>query len=96
MQASRATHTAAGLARSLRQFGQGSCPNLWPVLSNLTLPTLLLTGAEDVKYTRIAERMNRSFAHHTSHVTIPNAGHMPHLEQAEATAAVIDEFISAL
>ncbi|MGB0414569.1 MAG: alpha/beta fold hydrolase, partial [Coraliomargarita sp.] len=57
MQASRAQHTAAGLARSLRQFGQGSCSNLWPELSKLKMPVLLITGAEDIKYTRIAERM---------------------------------------
>ncbi len=96
MRASRAQHTATGLARSLREFGQGSCPNLWPELSKLKIPVLLITGAEDIKYTRIAEQMASSFTPYTSHFTIPNAGHMPHLEQPGATAAAIDGFISSL
>lgn len=96
MRASRAQHTADGLARSLREFGQGSCPNLWPELSKLKIPVLLITGAEDIKYTRIAEQMASSFTPYTSHFTIPNAGHMPHLEQSGATAAAIDGFVSSL
>lgn len=93
MQASRAQHTAAGLARSLRQFGQGSCSNLWPELSKLKMPVLLITGAEDIKYTRIAERMKTKLSICS---VIDAAGHMPHLEQPEATAAAVDEFVARL
>ncbi len=93
MQASRAKHTEAGLARSLREFGQGSCPNLWPELSKLTIPTLLITGVEDIKYTRIAERISKE---QMRHAIIDGAGHMPHLEQAEATAESINQFVLSL
>lgn len=96
MQASRVKHTATGLARSLREFGQGSCPNLWPKLTQLTMPVLLITGAEDIKYTRIAERMSEQLTtFHTSNI-IDAAGHMPHLEQPEVTASVINEFVDRL
>lgn len=95
MQVSRARHTEAGLARSLREFGQGDCPNLWSKLSTLKMPVLLISGEEDIKYTRIAERMV-GVLQHASHVSIRDAGHMPQLEQAEATAAAIDEFVAKL
>lgn len=93
MQTRRREHSAKGLASSLRQFGQGSCPNLWQDLDKLTMPVLLLTGAEDVKYTRIAqgmaERLPQASTHH-----IDGAGHMPHLEAPEKSAALINSFLS--
>ncbi|MFU8849207.1 MAG: alpha/beta fold hydrolase [Opitutales bacterium] len=95
MQANRREHTASGLAASLRQFGQGNCPNLWPVLQRLTMPVLLLTGSEDVKYTRIAramhERLPQAMTHH-----IDGAGHMPHLEAPKDSAALISAFLTKL
>ena len=93
MQTSRAQHTVAGLARSLREFGQGSCPNLWPEFLNLTMPVLLITGAEDTKYTALSDRMRK---HVTMRTIIDTAGHMPHLEQPEATAAAINRFLEAM
>jgi 2-succinyl-6-hydroxy-2,4-cyclohexadiene-1-carboxylate synthase len=38
MQANRLKNTSIGLAKSLRQFGQGDAPNLWPELGKLTVP----------------------------------------------------------
>jgi len=89
MQAARAGHTAEGLAASLRRFGQGSCPDLWPELPP-TMPTLLITGEQDIKYTRIAERMS---AKHVSHTVIGGVGHAPHLEAPGMTAEVIHSFL---
>ena len=92
MQKGRGSHTAAGLATSLRQFGQGQCPDLWPKLSQLTLPILLLSGSEDQKYTRIAERMSQALPNAT-HQIIQKAGHMPHLEDPEICADAIAHFL---
>lgn len=98
MQAKRREHTASGLAASLLQFGQGSTPNLWPELPKLRMPVLLLTGAEDGKYTCIAQRMQAAMSGHgaiaKSHVVLSEAGHMPHLEQAEATARAIRDYMT--
>lgn len=93
----RQTHTVSGLAKSLRQFGQGSCPNLWPRVGELALPVCLISGAKDTKYTAIAARMSELLIHTKSrHVTIEAASHMPHLEQAEATSGVVKDFLLSL
>ncbi|MFP4157367.1 MAG: alpha/beta fold hydrolase [Opitutales bacterium] len=94
MQAQRKQHTAAGLAASLRQFGQGQCPNLWPELKRLTRPTLLLCGREDHKYTALAERMVNQLPCAVSR-TIHQAGHMPQLENPAASAREINDFLQA-
>ncbi len=94
MQANRASHSPAGLATSLRQFGQGSCPNLWPELAALKMPILLLTGEEDTKYTAIAQRMCASLPRHVSSVTLPRVFHMPHLEAPEASLQAIQNFLN--
>ena len=91
----RQRHTVEGLASSLRQFGQGSCPNLWPKVRELAMPVCLISGAKDTKYTAIAARILRRLPHPKSrHAIIDAASHMPHLEQAEATAGVVREFLS--
>jgi 2-succinyl-6-hydroxy-2,4-cyclohexadiene-1-carboxylate synthase len=95
MQAHRKQHTAKGLAVSLRQFGQGQCPNLWPKLEKLTLPTLLLSGIEDRKYTDIAKLMSEALPDCTHH-KIEGAGHMPHLETPSASADSINNFLDII
>ncbi|MEM7791476.1 MAG: alpha/beta fold hydrolase [Verrucomicrobiota bacterium] len=99
MQKARAEHTAIGLATSLRQFGQGSCPNLWPRVKELSLPTLLITGQFDAKYTKISERLldaiNSEDGPKAKHAVIEGASHMPHLEQIDRSAGVINDFMLA-
>jgi 2-succinyl-6-hydroxy-2,4-cyclohexadiene-1-carboxylate synthase len=95
MQANRLKNTSVGLAKSLRQFGQGDAPNLWPELGKLTMPALLITGEADTKYTNIAQRM-QAVLPHAIHVTIPNASHMPHLEQSDLVEKAIQTFLAHL
>lgn len=92
MQANRLKHSTDGLAQSLRQLGQGSCPNLWPELRQLSMPVLCLTGKLDSRYSSIAERMTRVLPN-AQHITIPNAGHMPHLENPKPSAYEINHFL---
>ena len=91
MQANRSRHSAKGLANSLRQFGQGSVPNLWPEMSELNMPVCLITGELDSKYTEIAQRLLPS-----CHKGIANASHMPQLEQADLSSTVIQKFTEQL
>ena len=95
MQANRLKNTSIGLAKSLRQFGQGDAPNLWPEIGKLTMPALLITGETDTKYTNIAQRM-QAVLPHAFHVTIPNASHMPHLEQSDLVEKAIHAFLEDL
>ncbi len=89
----RLQHKAAGLAASLRQFGPAACPNLWPQLSTLQGPILLISGEHDSKYCEIAQRMQRALPQ-AQWIKIPDAGHMPHLEAPETTATAIRNFIN--
>ena len=92
MKTNRLKNTSAGLAKSLRQFGQGSAPNLWPEIGKLAMPALLITGEKDTKYTRTAQRMQKILPS-ASHVTIPNTSHMPHLDQTDSVKKAIQSFL---
>ncbi len=94
MYVNRRQHKAGGLTNSLRQFGQGSFPNLWPDLKKLHLPTLLITGDADEKYTAIAQRMNCQLPK-AIHQRINNSGHAPHLEKTEEFTQVLLCFLKA-
>lgn len=94
MQANRAALTSAGLAASLRGFGQGAYPNLWSQLPKLTMPTLCIAGDQDAKYSVIARRMQATLPDAQTAI-ISSAGHMPHLESPDETAAVIKQFLAS-
>ena len=101
MQTARYEHTSQGLATSLREFGQGQCPNLWPKIKDLTLPTLIITGSEDTLYTEIAKNMIKINTSINKEVKsqlaiINNAGHAPHLERPEITATTILKFMEKI
>ncbi len=69
-----------GLAGSLRGIGTGAQPSLWDKLATLTLPTLLLAGTLDQKFTATAQRMEQLLP--DAHLRlVENAGHTIHLEQ---------------
>ncbi|MEC8190666.1 MAG: alpha/beta fold hydrolase [Verrucomicrobiota bacterium] len=93
MQTNRLKNTSAGLAKSLRQFGQGSAPNLWPEIGKLSMPALLITGEKDTKDTNIAKRMQKILPN-ASHVSILNTSHMPHLEQSDSVKKAIQNFLA--
>lgn len=88
----RVSHSPAGLARALRLMGQGAQPDLWPALPTLRVPTLLLTGAADPKYTRLARRMVAELPL-AWRVAFRGVGHAPHLEVPEAWAAEVRSFL---
>jgi len=92
MQSNRLRQSTQGLAQSLRQFGQGNCPNLWPKLDVLQIPLLCITGESDTKYSKISERIARELMNAT-HITIPEAGHMPHLEKPRASVETVNAFL---
>jgi 2-succinyl-6-hydroxy-2,4-cyclohexadiene-1-carboxylate synthase len=93
LRARRASHTAEGLASALRYLGQGAQPDLWPALQRLRLPTLLMTGADDVKYTRLARKMAIDLPL-AWRVSFSGTGHAPHLECPAAYAAELRSFLA--
>lgn len=93
LRARRASHTPEGLAAALRMLGQGAQPDLWPTLAGLRVPTLLITGAQDDKYTRLARLMTAELPL-AWRVSFRGVGHAPHLECPEAYAAELRSFLA--
>lgn len=89
----RSSHTAHGLASALRLLGQGAQPDLWPTLQGLRVPTLLMTGAKDEKYTRFARLMAMDLPMGWR-VTFSGVGHAPHLECSAQYAAELRSFLA--
>jgi 2-succinyl-6-hydroxy-2,4-cyclohexadiene-1-carboxylate synthase len=81
-----------GLANSLRGMGTGAQPSLWDRLYELKLPLLLITGAQDLKFSAIAHEIQFELLHAERKV-IPNAGHAVHLEQPEAVLQAWRQFV---
>lgn len=81
-----------GLANTLRGLGTGRQPSFWDALPEIRVPTLLLAGAEDEKYTRIAREMGARIPD-AAHVSIPEAGHTVHLERPGAWLREVVAFL---
>ena len=76
----RLNNNATGLANSLRGVGTGVQPALHHRLHELHMPTLLIAGALDSKFSSIAQQMAREIP--VSQLAIvADAGHAVHLEQ---------------
>ncbi len=66
-------------AAALRALSVGRQPSLWPRLADLGSPVLFVAGADDAKYGRLLARAAR-LCPRGRLLTVPDAGHMPHLE----------------
>jgi 2-succinyl-6-hydroxy-2,4-cyclohexadiene-1-carboxylate synthase len=88
MKARRRANRPRGLAGSLRGMGSGKMPSLWERLRSLEVPTLLVTGEQDDKFTAIA-RDAVGLIPRASYSVIRDAGHSAHLERPFEVAAQI-------
>lgn len=87
--ADRLRNDPQGLAASLRAVGTGRMPTLWGRLGDLSTPTDVLAGGNDLKFTAIAHRLAAAMP--AARLTIvPNAGHALALEAPRAVATVIN------
>ncbi len=87
----RLNNSATGLANSLRGVGTGVQPALHHRLHELRMPTLLITGALDTKFSIIAQQMARQIPL-SSLAIVPGAGHTVHLEQRAHFVSLIRAF----
>lgn len=88
----RLRNEAAGLASSLRLAGTGTQAPLWGRLGQLAVPTLLLAGADDLRFAVAAARMARALPHAAVSL-VPGAGHAAHLSQPALTARMVASFL---
>ena len=73
-------------------MGTGVQPSLWDRLGELDMPTLLLCGALDTKFSAINAEMHDLMPHSTLTV-IPDAGHTTHVEQPERFQGEVLHFL---
>lgn len=93
LQRRRRAASAEGLSGALECLGLGVQPDYWPALHTQRVPTLLLTGALDTKFTELAQRMANELPVVWSR-TFEGSGHAPHLEAPEAYAEEVLSFLA--
>ncbi len=86
--AERLRNTAEGLAASLRSCGTGTQTPLWERLEELTIPTIVITGELDTKFTVLGRRLAAALPN-AVHEELARAGHACHLEQPRAFATAL-------
>ncbi len=90
LRAQRLQNNPRGLANSLRGLGTGAQISLWDRLREIRVPTLLVAGMLDQKFTAIARAMTGALPV-ARLALVPEAGHAVHLEQpAEFDHLVLD------
>jgi 2-succinyl-6-hydroxy-2,4-cyclohexadiene-1-carboxylate synthase len=80
------------LALTLRSAGQGALEPVWDRLPGLSLPVLAMAGDRDERYTEAARRIASSVPDGRAEV-VENAGHAAHLQQPEAVALLLTDFL---
>ena len=71
-------------------------PDSTPLLAQVTVPTLVITGAEDEMIPVEESRRMAAAIPGAKLVVIPGAGHLANLEQPEAFNAALNRFLSPL
>ena len=79
-----------GLVDALKYFGQGVVRPETELICRMEVPTLLVTGAEDTKYTELAADLAERWPA-AEHATL-EAGHAAHLESPDEMAKLVEEF----
>ena len=88
----RLANDPRGLANSLRGIGQGTQPPLHDRLGEVGVPALLLAGAGDAKFRRLAQEMAGAMPA-AEVMIIEGAGHAAHLEQPRAFEEAVRAFL---
>jgi 2-succinyl-6-hydroxy-2,4-cyclohexadiene-1-carboxylate synthase len=89
----RLSHSATGLAASLRGAGQGAMTPLHDRLAQIDVPTLVLAGALDPAGLERARAVASGVAAARLEV-FADAGHTPHLESPDAFLRITNDFLS--
>jgi 2-succinyl-6-hydroxy-2,4-cyclohexadiene-1-carboxylate synthase len=92
--AARLENTPAGLAASLRATGTGTQRPSLERLSRLTMPVLLIAGANDKRFGALAAEMATAIGENASVGLVDGAGHAAHTEAPEAFAEIVNAFLA--
>ena len=93
--AARRANSVRGLVSSLTWCGVGVQESLWNRLASITVPTLIIAGSRDTKFTEIGVRMTAAIGANATFAPIDGAGHAVHLEKPREVAHLIQSWIDA-
>jgi 2-succinyl-6-hydroxy-2,4-cyclohexadiene-1-carboxylate synthase len=88
----RLANTARGLASSLRLAGTGAQDPLWSRLGEITAPVLVVTGAQDARFTSLGKELSAGLPGSAS-ATIEGAGHAVPWEQPDVFVETVDTWL---
>lgn len=88
----RMKNNPPALQASLNTVGVATQPDCWNGLSKLTMPTLVVLGEKDEKYSRIGEEMTALFPKGRLEI-IEGCSHSPHVESPGQLIAVLNHFL---
>lgn len=88
----RLQNNPVALSTALRNLSVARPPNLWEELPAINIPVLVIVGKEDEKYCRLGEEMV-SLLPQARLENIEACGHIPHLEQPEQFADILNRFL---
>jgi 2-succinyl-6-hydroxy-2,4-cyclohexadiene-1-carboxylate synthase len=91
----KAKNSKIGLANTLRGFGTGVMPYLASELVKLKIPTFLITGGLDDKFTQINLSLKK-LSPSVKHKIISTSGHNTHLEEPKKFIDAVNGFLSSL
>lgn len=92
----RRRNPAAGLTSSLRLAGTGTQEPLWGRLDAIEVPTLVIVGGNDAKFTALGRRLTATIGADASMVVIDDAGHNVPLERPDAVATAIVDWTRSI
>ena len=92
VRAGRLRNRAIGLANSLRGMGTGAQEDVRARLHEVRVPSYLITGALDTKFTDLAREMAERVPNATIAV-IDDAGHAAHVERPEVFSKLVLDFL---
>lgn len=89
----RLANPAEGLATSLETMGTGNQTPCWERLHELNMPVLVVTGANDAKFSALGNRLRESIGSNATHVELPDTGHAVPFERPAEFAALLSAFL---
>ena len=89
----RLAQDSAGLARSLAFTGLGVMPSYWDALQRIQIPTTLVVGSKDEKFTAVARDMVSRMPRARLEI-VPDAGHNVVLERPDVVSAALERAIA--
>ena len=93
--AARLGNSPQSLASSLRMAGTGTMdPPWWDQLARIDVPTVVVVGEHDAKFTALGRRLVESIGSNAHLSLVPGAGHAAHLHDPAAVAGVIVDMVS--